>query len=902
MSRLKRWLVKPFHFLTLLNPTLFFAAIALILLFIFSGLALRHIHSSQERIIREHLQASLGSFSELINNWQQQNIAAIQVLANSSQGKQLLHQILQDAGEDPASQTALREWLYPILLVMGFDGYSVINRERIIMAASTESYRRQPVQLPETHEVLDKALARRPAISRPVAAVRPLDGPRGHHPTGTLMQNLCVVISDNDADIGYFCLRFNTQTSFFPIFLKGWTGRSGDIYAIDQHARFITPARFGKKAQSTSTSTSTPDEQRNARIGRLVSVPDQKNGAARLTYMADFLINHEAGLIRTDYLDYRGVPVAGAGRWIPEMELGVIVEQDLDEAMAPYIASRNIIISLTAGAMLLIMVLTFSALANRKKLESINQNLEELVSERTRELILAKDAALAASQSKAKFLANMSHEIRTPLNAIIGLAHVALGSNYPDRQQAIYLDKIRGSGEHLLEIINDILNLSRMEAGKLELDRRVFTLEQVIDKTLDLVWEKAAAKGLEIKVDIDQDIPKVLVGDPLRLGQILINLCANAVKFTDAGHISLVVSALRQWDTGLELLMEVKDTGVGIEPEKVDQLFQPFQQVDASSARRFEGTGLGLSICKHLVELMQGRIEVETHPGEGSNFRVFVNLEKNLNPEASVQAAPPAKARLTRFETLSCNLLVVEDNPLNQEIIESLLETMGVKPHCVDSGPAAIQAITQHDFDIVLMDIQLPGMDGVEATCRIRQLPNAKKLPIIAVTANALPGDRESYLAAGMTDYLAKPIDPTQLYNLIKRWSKPARLKASPATEKNQLTILQSGGVDTQGALHNLMDNEALYKRLLERFARERADFPDQLIGFLNRDLPTALNQVHSLKSLAASLGMLRLESIAARVEQQLLVSKPEDSWIEKLNAELSAMIALVTSALNLDE
>src|SRR5690606_20957231 len=159
MSRLKRWLVKPFHFLTLLNPTLFFAAIALILLFIFSGLALRHIHSSQERVIREHLQASLGSFSELINNWQQQNIAAIQVLANSSQGKQLLHQILQDAGEDPASQTALREWLYPILLVMGFDGYSVINRERIIMAASTESYRRQPVQLPETHEVLDKALA-----------------------------------------------------------------------------------------------------------------------------------------------------------------------------------------------------------------------------------------------------------------------------------------------------------------------------------------------------------------------------------------------------------------------------------------------------------------------------------------------------------------------------------------------------------------------------------------------------------------------------------------------------------------------------------------------------------------------------------------------------------------------
>lgn len=898
MSRFKSRLAKGFHLTKRLNPTLFYAAIALILLFVFSGVALRHVHSSQERIIREHLLSSLNSFSELIYNWQQQNIAAIQLLTNSTQGKPLLQQILRDGGDDPLSRKALNDWLNPILLIMGFDGYSVMSRDRIILAASTESYLKRPVQLPETKEVLDKALARRPAISRPIPAVRSLEGPRGRQPAGTLMQNLCVVLAIDEVDSGYFCLRFNTQTSFFPIFLKGWTGRSGDIYAVDQYGRFITPARFAGKSQ-----TSVPlEKQYTERIGTRVSVPADGREEGPLTFMADFLVNHEAGLIRVDYPDYRGIAVAGAGRWVPEMALGIIVEQDLDEAMAPYIASRNIIIGLTAGAMFLTLVLTFSALAHRKKLESINQHLEDLVSERTRELMLAKDEALAASQSKAKFLTNMSHEIRTPLNAIIGLAHVALGNNKTDRTQATYLEKIRVSAEHLLEIINDILNFSRMEAGKLELDHRVFTLEQVIDKTLDMVWEKAAAKGLEIKVQIDPRIPKALMGDPLRLGQVLINLCANAVKFTDKGAVSVVVNQVREWDKRVELLFEIKDTGVGIAPEKIKQLFQPFQQVDASSARRFEGTGLGLSICKHLAEMMGGKIEVHSRLGQGSNFQVRVQLEKSTSNELPLPQQPLRQEKIARFEPLNCSLLVVEDNPLNQEIIESLLDTMGIKPLCVDSGPAAIEAITQKDFDVVLMDIQLPGMDGVEATKRIRQINRAKNLPIIAVTANALRGDKESYLAAGLNDYLSKPIDPGQLYEMIRRWNKNTRVKSAPPEENTRFNTLQSGGVDTKSALHHLMGNEALYQRLLERFALERADFPAQLVLLLKNDPASALNQVHSLKSLAASLGMLRLESVAARVEQQLINKNVDSEWVEKLNNEIDAMIALVKSALNIGE
>lgn len=1024
MPSLTRRIAERFQFLSLVNPTLVFAALAIALLFFSSNLALRHIHASQERIIREHLLASLGSFSELINIWQQQNIAAIQMLAASSQGQQLFKQVLLEEGDRPATHEALREWLYPVLMVMGFDGFSVINHDRLIVAASSPAYRKQYAQLPETLEVLKKALARQPAISRPVIAVRPIEGPRGQQPAGTLMQNMCIMLEYENIEPGFFCLRFNTHSSFFPIFLKGWTGSSGDIYAIDQSGNFITPARFGTQSKQLLTL----EQQRAVRIGTPVSLPTDDNGKAPLTEMVDFLINREASLVKVNYQDYRGVAVAGAGRWMPEMELGIIVEQDLSEAMAPYIASRNIILSLTTGATLLILLLTFSALANRRRLairegrfrsllnnlpspvhmvsidynlivsnpafsqligaektnllgrnlselaipswlqplideelrsspefchsdkivelknpthearyfrvvrfpvtylrsekfqgfacvwldytdrvianqqlETVNQNLEELVNDRTRELIIAKDQALAASQSKAEFLANMSHEIRTPLNAIIGLAHVALTSN-PESRQKIYLEKIRGSGEHLLEIINDILNFSRMEAGKLELDHSEFFIDQLIDKTLDLIWEKAAAKKLEVRVDVDSRIPKVLIGDNLRLGQILINFCANAVKFTDTGYISIGVTQVRDWETRVELLFEVKDTGIGIAPEKIEQLFQPFQQVDASSARRFEGTGLGLSICKNLAELMKGRLDVKSVLGQGSNFRLRVQLEKSLTAltSAPVIAPSPTSESFAKFAPLNCKILVVEDNPLNQEIILSLLEAMGAHASCVDSGGAAILAVGQETFDLVLMDIQLPGMDGVEATTRIRQLAAGKHLPIIAVTANALPGDKESYLAAGMDDYLSKPIDPQQLYRMLEQWGHTCRLADTIVPSVSRFEFLFNGGIDTERALHHLMNNEALYQRLLERFARERAEFPAQLEHLLQTDFTLALNQVHSLKSLAGSLGMLQLESIAMHLEEQLRAGEPELQQVEKLNNELLAMVELVSLGLDL--
>ncbi|HSC68138.1 MAG TPA: ATP-binding protein, partial [Cellvibrio sp.] len=534
-----------------------------------------------------------------------------------------------------------------------------------------------------------------------------------------------------------------------------------------------------------------------------------------------------------------------------------------------------------------------------QRLADVNQNLENIVAERTQELMRVKDEALAASQAKAEFLANMSHEIRTPLNAIIGLAHVALASK-PDARQRTYLEKMRGSGEHLLQVINDILSFSRMEAGKLVLDHSEFSVDQVVDKTLGLIWEKAVAKGLRVNVDIDAQIPPTLVGDSLRLGQILINFCANAVKFTDQGSINIRVTKVRDWETRVELLFEVEDSGIGIDAEHVQRLFQPFQQVDSSSARRFEGTGLGLSICKSLADLMNARIDVKSALGQGSCFRLRVPLAK-VNHQASADPIVQVASATASIAPINCQVLVVEDNVLNQEIIASLLKNMGVQALCVGSGPDALAAIAERLFDVVLMDIQLPGMDGVETTAHIRALPEGKHLPIIAVTANALPGDKEKYLAAGLDDYLSKPIDPAHLYSAVALWAGKGRPVENvlppepPAAEGNNVELLQGGGIDTVRALHNLMDNKTLYRRLLERFAQERAGFPAQLSQLLATNQPEALNQVHSLKSLAGSLGMNQLETICFNLEQHLLKGTwdPElhNQWLDQLDREVTAMV-----------
>ena len=1002
------------------------ASVAIVLLLLISGLSLRAIKTSHEQLVGEHLLASLNSVSEQLQFWQQQYLGTLDIILHSPTGGPLVKHLLQEQ-PDQTQRQALRAWLIPILEAQRIDGFSVISMDRQVVDASSERYIGQPVLAQETQLTLDKAMARRPNISHPVVARMQMDGPGGSKPAGSLMQNMCALVEENGSPMGYLCLRFNSYDSFFPLISSGRIGQTGEIYAINSQGKLLSPSRFADMRHVRFGKQGEIAEVRElfAREPVADTQPEPAMHPAPLTRMAQQLTRQAGDQVLMDYPDYRGVAVVGAGRWLNDLDMGIIVEQDLTEAFASYRVARTLVVGLTLSAIVLIVLLSLGALANRRRLleregrfrslldhipapvymcrhdgsltvvnpafctlmkmavsdllgeklqtiamprwlvplrsnmtealaqgfgeqlinlqtpagehkyfrvlhfpvvyesggaheaqaciildeterlvanqrlEDINQRLEQLVDERTAELRRAQEEALAGSRAKAEFLANMSHEIRTPLNVIIGLAHIAMGQAGLEEKLRNYLQKMRASGEHLLEIINDILSFSRLEAGKLKLDQVEFVLEDVLDKTLSLVNDKAEAKGLDLRVKIAPEIGTRVLGDPLRLGQILINLCTNAVKFTDQGSVELRVSQLATKGRAIELLFEVEDTGIGIDPQMLNSLFQPFHQIDNSSTRRFEGTGLGLAICKNLAELMGAELTVESHPGKGSCFRLRLWLERvdseqlRLPPQAQLQHQPE--------QPLRGRVLVVEDNPLNQEIVQSLLQTWGCQVQLADSGGEALAQVERQLPDLVLMDIQLPGMDGMETSRHIRQLPGGASLPIIALTANALPGDRETYLRAGMDDYIAKPIDPQELRKILQHWLKLASVAqaqtGTSAPVDDEFSALQLAGIDCAEALYHLMNNRKLYRQLLIRFARERDQLPAELAhALVAEDLTQAQNLVHSLKSLSASLGMKELSLSADVCEQQLRAGEVNDSELDNLSHLLREMVTLINA------
>ena len=544
-------------------------------------------------------------------------------------------------------------------------------------------------------------------------------------------------------------------------------------------------------------------------------------------------------------------------------------------------------------------------------------NLQALVEQRTAELKQARDAAEAASRAKSEFLANMSHEIRTPMNAIIGMTHLALQTG-PEPRQRGYLGKIDTAAKSLLGIISDILDLSKIEAGKLDIENTAFELDSVLNDVATLIGIRAHEKGLEFLLDTDPNLPSSLVGDPVRIGQVLTNLCSNAVKFTDRGQITLSASLQEMQDRRVVLLFSVRDTGIGLTSEQQALLFQPFTQADASTTRRYGGTGLGLSISRRLVELMGGRISVQSEPGKGSRFNVTVvcGLETRSSPRqprkvaglsgkrvlvvddsenycalartrleelslrASVAASGPAgiealveaeragnpfvlvmldwkmpgmdgfeaaerirnDPRLTtkpwmllvtairdpEFEKLAYEsgfdgvlnkpltrialleavqqladaapeaeakreaaaaaqalrgrrILLVEDDEINREVAIGILEPTGAEITVAMNGAQALEMIRPGRFDAVLMDMQMPVMDGMEATRRLRGDPALRDLPIIAMTANVMAGDRERLLEAGMNDFIGKPIRVSALYATLAKWVGTAQRQPDTA-------------------------------------------------------------------------------------------------------------------------
>ncbi len=631
------------------------------------------------------------------------------------------------------------------------------------------------------------------------------------------------------------------------------------------------------------------------------------------------------------------------------------------------------------------------------------------------QLLEAKEAAEEAARTKSDFLANMSHEIRTPMNSIIGMSHLALQTKLDSRQKN-YIDKVHYSAESLLGILNDILDFSKIESGKLDLELTEFHLDQVLDSVGNMIGLKAGEKGVELMFDIDKNIPTPLIGDPLRLSQILVNLSNNAMKFTEKGG-EIVVSVKLEDDLkkSVRLHFSVRDTGIGMTEKQQKKLFRPFSQADSSTTRKYGGTGLGLVISKKLTEMMGGKIWVESKYGVGSTFHFTVSLKKkpdqipkavNLTGDTSqikvlvvddnltslaisstllkrfgfavestmsgkkaieilekdggnhsfdlilmdwkmpemdgleatrmIQSStrilhkPPVilisafcrnelieigkdvglaavlhkpvipstlnntilevlglkeatKDQKTEVDEKTANItaklqgarvLLVEDHELNQELAVELLSSNGMVVEVADNGAIALDMLEKKEYECVLMDCQMPVMDGYEATRKIREQKRFKDLPVIAMTANAMKGDRQKVLDAGMNDHIAKPINVEEMFNVIAKWTRPDQVDSSHKVthinkEKSSQEVLpELPGIDMEAGLGVTQNNIALYRKLLLKFYKSQKDFEQQFRLALKEGEPGEAERVaHTLKGVAANLGVRSVEKTAHLLE-----------------------------------
>ena len=508
-----------------------------------------------------------------------------------------------------------------------------------------------------------------------------------------------------------------------------------------------------------------------------------------------------------------------------------------------------------------------------RELAEHQQRLEELVEQRTAELSLALEAAQVADRTKNEFLANITHELRTPLNAVIGFAGLArpLAANASQRD---YLDKIVSSGKTLAATIDDLLDLSKIVAGCMKFEAKPFSIRALLARCNSVISYKASEKGLQLHQMIDANVPEILIGDTLRIEQIILNLMSNAVKFTDSGSVSLSIAtgAMREGKISLEL--EIRDSGIGMRDDDIRVLFQPFTQADNSITRRFGGTGLGLAICARLARMMDGDIRVSSTLGSGTTFHVQIWVEPGCELDTADEHAARTPAQQIRYR--NTRVLIVDDHPFNRELVCAMLTAVGISYRTANHGQEAIDQMISdsEDFDLVLMDIQMPVMDGLTATRELRNMPRFATLPIIAMTAHTMKHERERGAQAGMNDHVGKPFNNQAFYQTLARWTPRAKQFVEPPPQALETTpellpnMPHIPGVNSTESIQLMQGDIKRYQRWLREFLTFG---PNTLVeintAMRTGDREAASMATHRLKGRSGFLGMYETHRLSSELE-----------------------------------